>query len=346
MLLLWWGLHTHSSQCLKETARYQLTAHKSSLSKNSISISNTFSNLIALRNYLISLHLPNQPRHPSVHSDLSTHAITPRCTPSSPCWWMAQAGPASPRTPLPSCRQSQPSPLLIFFVKTQNNRFPFEAMRAEPQQQRRPHCPERGRRWGTEPPFRGPSSAQQAKKAARGGLGRAGELGLSWNKSAGVASGNEARPWGTITPHPHPRFHDDRPSANTRHNTNGASTTQRGGAPLSSAPSGADRHSARRRYCWTAAVGGRAATWAALRAQVGAGCSPEGSVRLRCPAGLTPSVLCRCCLKVPVLLLVLWTLKLFMRPPFSPAPFLKMELAGVGLSWRRCCSNPPCSHSY
>lgn len=293
MLLLWWGLHTHSSQCLKETARYQLTAHKSSLSKNSISISNTFSNLIALRNYLISLHLPNQPRHPSVHSDLSTHAITPRCTPSSPCWWMAQAGPASPRTPLPSCRQSQPSPLLIFFVKTQNNRFPFEAMRAEPQQQRRPHCPERGRRWGTEPPFRGPSSAQQAKKAARGGLGRAGELGLSWNKSAGVASGNEARPWGTITPHPHPRFHDDRPSANTRHNTNGASTTQRGGAPLSSAPSGADRHSARRRYCWTAAVGGRAATWAALRAQVGAGCSPEGSVRLRCPAGLTPSVLCR-----------------------------------------------------
>lgn len=295
MLLLWWGLHTHSSQCLKETARYQLTAHKSSLSKNSISISNTFSNLIALGNYLISLHLPNQPRHPSVHSELSTHAITPRCTPSSPCWWMAQAGPASPRTPLPSCRQSQPSPLLIFFVKTQNNRFPFEAMRAEPQQQRRPHCPERGRRWGTEPPFRGPSSAQQAKKAARGGLGRAGPGSWACHGTKARESRQETRPGLEVQslPTPIPVSMTTGP-APTRAITPTARAQRRGGgAPLSSAPSGADRHSARRRYCWTAAVGGRAATWAALRAQVGAGCSPEGSVRLRCPAGLTPSVLCR-----------------------------------------------------
>lgn len=36
--------------------------------------------------------------------------------------------------------------------------------------------------------------AGEKGREGRPGPGRAGELGLSWNKSAGVASGNEARP--------------------------------------------------------------------------------------------------------------------------------------------------------
>lgn len=115
--------------------------------------------------------------------------------------------------------------------------------------------------WGTVPPFRGPSSARQARKARRGGLGRA--VPVSWARHGAKARGSrqETRPGLEAQTLPTPiSVSMTTGPAPTRaiapRARAGLSGRGGGKGPLSPASSGAARRSARPLELW-AAVGGR-----------------------------------------------------------------------------------------